>query len=183
MRSFSSFMSKDEPGGDGEQERLCSQRAPVWWGATPCCHGRPLFSAPAIVWASIQLHCCNRKWVVLPVALEACRSSYGHRCSHSHNPPHLYSSSSPFHALLTFLLTLGYSLWDKCLSGRLPVCLSVWIKEHSEVHSLRMSFRRLPQLLLQRSDGKGKIRKSIVRTRKRKKEPEHTQKKKGRKKD
>lgn len=39
-----------------------------------------------------------------------------------------------------------------------------------------MSFRRLPQLLLLRSDGKGKIGKSIVRARKRKKEKVDTQK-------
>lgn len=122
MRSFSSFMSKDEPGGDGEQERLSSRRAPVWWGAAPCYYGRPLFSAPAIVWASIQLHCCNRKWVVLPVALEACRSSYGHRCYHSHNPPHLYSSSSWFYMLCTFCSRMViHSQIHVCQS----VCLSV----------------------------------------------------------
>lgn len=154
MRSFSSFMSKDEPGGDGEQERLCSRRALVWWGAAPCCHGRLLFSAPAIVWASIQLHCCNRKWVVLPVAREACRSSHSHRCSHSHNPPHLYSSSSWFYTLCIFLLTTGiHSQISVCRSVCLTVCLPVGIGEHSELHSLPMSLRHL----LLRSDGKGKL--------------------------
>lgn len=76
------------------------------------------------------------------------------------------------------LLSIGYSLSDKCLSVCLPVCLAVWISAYSVLHTLSMSFRRLPQLLLLRPDGKGKIGKSIVRARKRKKAAEDTQKKK-----